>query len=178
MSSRLCVFCGAAAGASPLYVAAARELGAAMAKAGIGLIYGAGGAGVMGALSDAVLAGGGEVIGVIPEALMAREYGRTDIADLRVVGSMHERKQLMHELADGFIALPGGLGTLEELFEAVTWTQLGLHDKPVVLLNVNGYYDPLLALLDHAVTEGFMTTRDRTLAKSAGDVPEALALAH
>ena len=174
---RVCVFCGASAGASPSYVRAAQELGTALAETGVGLVYGAGGVGVMGALSDAALAAGGEVIGVIPESLMAREFGRTDLKDLRIVGSMHERKQLMHDLSGGFIALPGGLGTLEELFEAVTWTQLGLHDKPVVLLNVDGYYDPLIALLEHAVDQGFMSAHDRTLLRSTTDVHEALRLA-
>jgi uncharacterized protein (TIGR00730 family) len=175
--ARVCVFCGASAGVSPSYVRAARKLGTALAQAGVGLVYGAGGVGVMGALSDAALAAGGEVIGVIPESLMAREFGRTDLKDLRVVASMHERKQLMHDLSDGFVALPGGLGTLEELFEAVTWTQLGLHDKPVVLLNVDGYYDPLIALLDHGVDQGFMSAHDRTLLRCASDVHEALGLA-
>lgn len=174
---RVCVFCGASSGASPLYVEAAGLLGAALARSGVGLVYGAGGVGVMGALSDAAIAAGGEVIGVIPESLMAREFGRTDLKDLRVVGSMHERKQLMHDLSDGFIALPGGLGTLEELFEAVTWTQLGLHDKPVVLLNVDGYYDPLAELLDHALAQGFIGRADRSLMQITTDVDHAIRLA-
>ncbi len=174
--SRVCVFGGASAGSAPSYLQVAGELGAALAKAGLGLVYGAGGVGVMGAVSDGALAAGGEVIGVIPEALMAREYGRTDLADLRVVPTMHERKQLMHDLSLGFIALPGGLGTLEELFEAVTWTQLGLHDKRVVLVNVDGFYDPLLQMVDHAVTAGFVSAADRALLLATADVDEAVRL--
>jgi len=175
--TRVCVFGGSAAGAAPSYTRVAHELGAALARAGLGLVYGGGGVGVMGAVSDGALAAGGEVIGVIPGWMVQREYGRTDLADLRIVGSMHERKQLMHDLSAGFIALPGGLGTLEELFEAVTWTQLGLHDKHVVLLNVDGYYDPLLKLVDHAVEAGFLRAPGRSLILSTTDVDEAIALA-
>ena len=132
---------------------------------------------MMGAVSDAALKAGGEVIGVIPHALVDLEAGRTDLEDLRVVGSMHERKALMHELADAFIALPGGLGTLEELTEVLTWNQLGLNGKPVVLLDVRGYWAPLLALLDHAVQEGFVRAADRALIRHTSDLDEALTLA-
>lgn len=151
---RLCVFCGASAGSSGEYVAVGRQLGAELGRRGIGLVYGAGGVGVMGAVSDGVLSSGGEVIGVIPQSLFDREYGRTDITELRVVETMHERKAIMHELADAFLVLPGGLGTFEEMFETVTWAQLGLQHKPLVVLNIGGYYTPLAELLSHAVSEG------------------------
>jgi uncharacterized protein (TIGR00730 family) len=170
----ICVFGGASSGASSTFPDVAAELGRALTRAGLGVVYGAGGVGVMGALSDAVLSAGGDIVGVIPEGLMAREYGRRDLTDLRVVASMHERKQLMHNLSRGFIALPGGLGTLEDLLEAVTWTQLGLHDKPVVLLNVEGYFDPLLTLLSHAVEQGFMTPADRDLMAVTNDIDTAI----
>ena len=132
---------------------------------------------MMGAVSGAALKAGGEVIGVIPHALVDLEAGRTDLEDLRVVGSMHERKALMHELADAFIALPGGLGTLEELTEVLTWNQLGINGKPVVLLDVHGYWGPLLVLLDHAVEQGFILPADRALIRHTSDLEEALALA-
>ena len=131
---------------------------------------------MMGALSRAAIESGGEVIGVIPEALTAREQVPSDLRDVRIVGSMHERKALMHELADAFIALPGGLGTLEELLEIVTWSQLGLHDKPITLLDVDAYFAPLVAMLDHAVAEGFLAPAGRALVQRAGTVDEALSL--
>jgi uncharacterized protein (TIGR00730 family) len=173
---RVCVFCGASPGGRPAYLEAATALGRELARRGIGLVYGAGGRGVMGALADGALAAGGHVTGVIPRALVDRELGRHDLGDLRVVGSMHERKALMHELSDGFVTLPGGLGTFEELFEIVTWGQLGLHAKPVVLLDVESYFSPLLAMLDHAVAEGFVRPSDRDPVRRAGSVMEALAL--
>jgi len=169
---RICVFCGASAGASPEYVAQARRLGGELGRRGLGLVYGAGGVGVMGAVSDGALAAGGEVIGVIPQALMEREYGRRDLADLRVVDTMHERKAMMHELADAFLVLPGGLGTLEEMFETLTWSQLGLQHKPLVVFNIDGYYTPLRNLLDHGVAEGFLTGRDAALVRFADSVDE------
>jgi len=153
---RLTVFCGSSSGRSPAYVEAARALGREMLAQGIGLVYGGAGVGLMGALADTLLEGGGEVIGVIPRHLVAREIAHADVTDLRVVGSMHERKALMAELGDGFVALPGGVGTLEELFEAWTWAQLGLHVKPCAVLNVEGYFDSLLRLIEHTVEEGFM----------------------
>jgi uncharacterized protein (TIGR00730 family) len=154
----------------------AEQLGRRLAQEKIGVVYGAGGVGVMGALSDAVLDAGGELIGVIPRALMDRERGRPDLPDLRVVGSMHERKALMHELADAYLVLPGGLGTLEELLEVTTWAQLGLHRKPIVVLDIEGYYRPLMALLDHGVAEGFVTHRARSLLRQAPTIEAALRL--
>lgn len=173
---RVCVFCGSGDGARPRYRAIAEQLGRRLAQEKIGVVYGAGGVGVMGALSDAVLDEGGELIGVIPQALMDREQGRRDLPDLRVVESMHERKALMHELADAYLVLPGGLGTFEELLEVTTWAQLGLHRKPIVVLDVEGYYRPLMALLDHGVTEGFMTRRDRALLTEAPTIGHAVRL--
>jgi uncharacterized protein (TIGR00730 family) len=160
---RVCVFCGSSSGADPQYQAAARQTGEALVRHGLGLVYGGGGIGLMKHLADAVLVAGGQVIGVIPESLMARELGHREVADLRVVGSMHERKALMAELSDAFIAMPGGYGTLEEFCEVVTWSQLGLHAKPCGLLNVKGYYDPLTVLLDHAVGERFLRPEHREL---------------
>ncbi len=159
----LCVFCGSSAGHSPAYAAAARRLGARLAADGVALIYGGGGVGMMGALADAVLDGGGRVTGVIPRALAQRELAHSRVADMRVVPDMHSRKALMADLADAFVALPGGLGTLDELLEAITWAQLGLHSKPIGLLDLNGYFAPLLALIDHAVAEGFVAPDDRRL---------------
>lgn len=169
---RICVFCGASAGASTEYVSQGYALGAELGRRGHGLVYGAGGVGVMGAVSDGALSTGGEVIGVIPQALMDREYGRLDLSDLRVVATMHERKAIMHELADAFLVLPGGLGTLEEMFETLTWSQLGLQHKPLVVLNIGGYYTPLRNLLAHAVAEGFMTPADQALVHFADTVAE------
>lgn len=153
---RLCVFCGANAGRDPIYREAAQALGSLLAREGIGLVYGGASIGLMGAVADAARAAGGEVIGVIPRALMKREIAHAGLADLRVVGSMHERKALMAELADGFIALPGGVGTLEELFEVWTWVHLGLHRKPCALLDVAGFYSGLARFLDHVDGEGFL----------------------
>ena len=150
-------------GTRPEYGGAARALGALLAARGIGLVYGGASVGLMGAVADAALAGGSEVIGVIPRALVAREVAHHQLADLRVVSSMHERKAQMSELADGFIALPGGLGTFEELLEMLTWAQLGLHSKPVGLLNAADYYTPVLALVEHAIAAGFVPTPDRDL---------------
>ena len=153
---RICVYCGSSPGADPIHREAAENLGALLAARGIGLVYGGGNVGLMGSIADAALRAGGEVIGVIPTALMDKELGHTGVTKLHVVTSMHERKQLMADLSDGFIALPGGIGTLEELFETFTWLQLGFHDKPVALLNVAGFYDHLLAFLRHAADERFL----------------------
>jgi len=153
---RLCVFCGSSRGARDIYVNAAQQLGHELARRHIELVYGGGNVGLMGVVADAVLAGGGHVIGVIPEQLMARELGHTGIQDLRIVKTMHERKAMMAELADGFIALPGGIGTYEEFFEVLTWAQLGIHEKPCAVLNVDGFYNPVLSLLNHAVEEAFI----------------------
>jgi uncharacterized protein (TIGR00730 family) len=153
---RVCVFCGANPGARPAYAAAAEELAALLVSDDIGVVYGGGGVGLMGKLADAVLANGGEITGVIPRALIDKEIDHHSVPDLRVVESMHERKALMAELADAFVALPGGIGTLEELFEVYTWAQLGLHQKPCGLLDVEGYYEGIAAFLDHAVRECFL----------------------
>jgi uncharacterized protein (TIGR00730 family) len=172
------VFCGSSRGRREAYFAAARETGAELARRGIGLVFGGGSVGLMREVADAALAGGGEVIGVIPEALVAMEVAHHGLADLRIVGSMHERKALMAELADAFVALPGGFGTLEEFCEVLTWSQLGLHAKPCGLLNVEGYYDPLLALFDHAVEERFVHPQHRGMvlrAASPGPLLDALA---
>jgi uncharacterized protein (TIGR00730 family) len=152
----LCVFCGSSPGARPEYRDAAAAFGATLAGRGVRLVYGGGHVGLMGVVADAVLAGGGKVVGVITDGLQAREVGHTGLPDLRVVATMHERKALMASMADAFVALPGGAGTLDEFFEAWTWTQLGIHRKPVGLLNVAGYFDPLLAFLDRAVADRFI----------------------
>lgn len=170
---RVCVFCGSNTGSRPAYREAALQLGAALARRGIGLVYGGGAVGLMGALADAVLAAGGEVVGVIPEALVAAEVAHRGLTERRVVSSMHERKAAMADLADAFIALPGGFGTLEEFCEVLTWAQLGLHQKPCGLLNVQGYFEHFLAMLDHAVTERFARPEHRALVLEAKD-PEAL----
>jgi uncharacterized protein (TIGR00730 family) len=153
---RLCVFCGSAAGRRAAYTDAAYALATALLDRGLGLVYGGGSVGLMGTLADAVLAGGGEVIGVLPRGLARKELAHDGLTELHVVGSMHERKALMASLADGFVALPGGLGTLEEILEVLTWAQLGIHRKPVGLVDVGGYWGGLLALLRHAVGEGFV----------------------
>jgi uncharacterized protein (TIGR00730 family) len=153
---RICVFAGSNLGARHEYSAVARELGRAFALRELGLIYGGARVGLMGAVADAVLAARGHVTGIIPEALVAKEVAHAGLSELRVVRSMHERKAMMADLADGFIALPGGWGTLEEFFEVLTWAQLGLHQKPCGLLNVEGYYDRLLSFMGHAVDEGFL----------------------
>src|SRR5689334_15271134 len=153
---RICVYAGSNAGADPAYGRGAEALGRELARRGIGLVYGGGHVGLMGAVADAVLGAGGEAIGIIPEALMRRELGHRGLTELRVVGSMHERKAQMAELADGFVALPGGIGTLEELVEVMTWSQLGIHAKPCGVLDVGGFYAGLQAVLDHMVAEGFL----------------------
>jgi len=171
---RICVFCGSSVGSRPQYAASARELGRMLAERGLGVVFGGGKVGLMGVLADAALAAGGEAIGVIPEALVAREIGHSGLTKLHVVRSMHERKTRMADLADAFIALPGGYGTFEEFFEAVTWTHLGIHQKPCGLLNVDGYYDALLALLSRAVADGFIREANRALVLDTPDVPTLL----
>lgn len=160
---RVCVFCGSSTGTKPEYVEAAETLGRMLAERGLGLVYGGGNIGLMGAMATAALKAGAEVIGVIPEALLKFEVGHLDITKLHVVGSMHERKALMAELSDAFIALPGGIGTMEELFEVWTWGQLGLHPKPLGFLDVAGFYDHLHAFLDHMTAEGFLRERHRAM---------------
>jgi uncharacterized protein (TIGR00730 family) len=169
----LCVFCGSNSGASPAYGEAAARLGRTLAGRGLILVYGGGRVWLMGVVADAALAAGGTVTGVIPEALATRELAHGTLSDLQVVGSMHERKARMSELSDGFIALPGGIGTLEEWFEVWTWSQLGFQPKPCGLLNVAGYYDHLLAFLDHMTAERFLTDPHRGMAV-VDDDPERL----
>jgi uncharacterized protein (TIGR00730 family) len=161
--TRICVFCGSSAGARPEYALAAEQLAREMTRRGIGLVFGGGAIGLMGVIADAMLAAGGHAIGVIPHALVAREIAHRGLPDLRVVNSMHERKAMMAGLADAFIAMPGGFGTFEEFCEVVTWTQLGVHRKACGLLNVGGFYDPLIALFDRAVAEGFVKPENRPI---------------
>jgi uncharacterized protein (TIGR00730 family) len=158
---RVCVFCGSYDGARAAYREAAQRMGAALARRGLTLVYGGGSTGLMGALADAALDHGGRVIGVVPAGLFPDDIVHHGLSELRLVGSMHERKALMAQLADAFVALPGGMGTLEELCEALTWRQIGLHRKPCGLLNVDRFYDPLLAMLDHTVGEGFIKLEHR-----------------
>jgi uncharacterized protein (TIGR00730 family) len=161
--NRICVFCGSSPGARPEYIEAARQLGRTLAGRGIGLVYGGAKVGTMGQLASAALEAGGEVVGVIPEQLVKREVAFAELTNLHVVGSMHERKARMEELSDGFIALPNGLGTFEEFFEVLTWAQLGIHHKPCGFLNVCGYYDQLIAFLDHAVEQQFLRAEYRAM---------------
>ena len=170
---RVCVFCGSSPGRDPLYRDAASRLARTLVARRLGLVFGGGSVGLMGVLADAVLGAGGEAIGVIPHGLAAREVAHRGLRDLRVVPSMHARKSLMAELSDAFLALPGGFGTFEELFEVITWAQLGIHRKPIGLLNAGGYYDGLIGFLDHAVAEGFVSVENRGLVQVA-DTPEAL----
>ena len=170
---RVCVFAGSSSGRNPLYARAAQELGAVLASRHIGLVYGGARVGLMGAMADAVLAGGGEVVGVIPDSLVEKEVAHTGLTSLRVVRSMHERKALMAEMADAFVALPGGWGTLDEMFEILTWAQLRLHNKPCGLLNVQGYFDRLLSFLDLTMEQGFVRREYRALL-SVADRPTAL----
>ncbi|MFI5367265.1 MAG: TIGR00730 family Rossman fold protein [Candidatus Binatia bacterium] len=161
--NRVCVFCGSSLGTSPHYTAAAQRIGAILAHRQITLVYGGGNVGLIGVLANAVLGAGGDVIGVIPQALADLEVAHTGLPDLRIVGSMHERKALMADLSDGFIALPGGIGTLEELCEILTWAQLGMHAKPCGVLNVQGYFDHLTTFLDHTVRERFFRAEHRAM---------------
>ena len=170
---RICVFCGASPGSSPRYLEAARKMGETLARRGLGLVYGGGSVGLMGAVADATLAAGGEVIGVIPRALQLRELAHARLTKLHVVASMHERKAKMADLSDGFVALPGGMGTLEEMAEILTWAQLGLHDRPSGLLDVDGYYAPLIGFFDQAVASGFLRPEHRALLLVESD-PDAL----
>lgn len=174
LKRRLCVFCGSARGGDPAYTEAAQTMGRLLADRDIGLVYGGGGIGLMTDIADAVLLGDGDVTGVIPEQLEKREVGHKTLTKLHVVRDMHERKALMCDLSDGFCALPGGFGTFDEFFEIITWAQLQIHSKPVGILNVNGYFDPLLALVDHAVKEGFVRPEYRALIQEASEPAELL----
>jgi len=171
---RICVFCGSSAGARPAYAEAASVLGALLAKRGIGLVYGGGRLGLMGIVADAALSAGGAVLGVIPQAMVQQERVHTGLTELRVVASMHERKAVMSELADAFIAMPGGFGTLEEFCEVLTWTQLGLQRKPCGILNVCAYFDHLLRLFDQAVEERFLRPEHRALVLADQDAASLL----
>jgi uncharacterized protein (TIGR00730 family) len=170
---RICVFCGSRSGVRPEYVEAARAMGRALLRRNIGLVYGGGCVGLMGVIADVVVEGNGEVIGVIPQFLAERELAHSGITELVTVHSMHERKAIMAQKADAFVALPGGYGTIEEFCETLTWAQLELHRKPCGILNFANYYDPLIALLDHAVVEGFLTPKNRSLVIEETD-PERL----
>ncbi len=171
---RVCVYAGSNPGSDPAYADAARALAGVMAERGTGLVYGGGKVGLMGVLADTILQAGGEAIGVMPQALIDREIGHPGLTELKVVDSMHERKAQMAELADGFVAVPGGIGTLEELIEVYTWSQLGIHDKACGVLNTRGYYDGLAAFLDHAVQEGFLRTQHRAVLTVTEDPRELL----
>jgi hypothetical protein len=171
---QVCVFCGSSPGSGPGYLAAAEEVGRTLAERGIGLVYGGAGVGTMGALADAALAAGGRVTGVIPRSLVDREVAHRGLTDLHVVADLHERKAKMASLADAFLALPGGAGTLEELFEVITWAQLGLHDKPIALLDVDGFYQPMLTFLDHSAAQGFLRSEYRDMLVVDTDVSAVL----
>lgn len=166
--NRLCVYCGSSPGTGDRYVAAARAFGNLLVQQEIGLVYGGAKQGIMGAIANTVLQGGGSVTGVIPHALHGKEVAHTGLTELHVVDSMHERKSLMAVLSDGFVAMPGGYGTLEEIIEVITWGQLGFHDKPCGILNVDGYFDHLLAFLDHSEAEGFLRAQHRSMLLVAG----------
>ena len=170
---RICVFCGSKVGSNSLYRQAARELGFLLVARGIALVYGGGSVGLMGVIADAMLEAGGEVIGVIPEMLATKELLHTRVKEMHVMQTMHARKSRMAELADAFIALPGGFGTFEELLEMITWGQLGIHRKPIGLLNVADYFDPLIRFIDHAIAEGFIKPKHRQLVRVANE-PRAL----
>lgn len=159
----LCIYCGSSIGSSPAYTNAARQLARTLVDDNIALVYGGGKVGLMGVIADEVLRLGGEVTGVIPKALVDKEVGHQGLTRLHIVRDMHERKAMMANLADGFVAMPGGIGTLEELFEIFTWSQLGFHDKPIGLLNVTGFYDGLIGFLDHVVNEGFLKAKQASL---------------
>jgi len=171
------VYCGSADGTNPAFLADARALGKAIAAHGLGMVYGGANVGLMGAVADAALAGGSEVIGILPAVLEGREIAHTGLTALELVPTMHDRKARMAELADAFLVLPGGYGTLDELLEAVTWAQLGLHAKPVILINTAGYWNGLLAFLDTAVKAGFLKRRNRQLLRVAASAREAVAMA-
>lgn len=170
---RICVYCGSNPGKSAEFLASARTLAGELVQRDIGLVYGGASVGLMGEIADTVLAGGGEVIGVIPQALVDKEVSHAGLTELKIVNSMHERKEIMADLSDGFIALPGGLGTIEEIFEVLTWAQLGFHHKPCALLNVKGYYNQLTQFLNHAAAEGFIADTHREMLL-VGEHPHSL----
>jgi len=171
----VCVYCGSATGARPVYAEAAKAFGRALVAADLSLVYGGGRVGLMGLIADEVLAAGGRAVGVIPELLLAKEVGHTDLTELHVVPDMHERKKKMADLSDAFVAMPGGVGTFEEFFEVYTWAQLGYHQKPVGLLDVNGYFDPLMSMLRHTIEEGFMRAPYLDIIQIAAEPGEMIA---
>jgi len=171
---RLCVFCGSSSGSEPIYIQAAVEIGWLLAEHDIELVYGGGRIGLMGCLADAVLTAGGKVIGVIPKALVAREVAHTGLTELLIVESMHERKAKMEQLSDGFIALPGGFGTIDEFFEILTWSQIGIHQKPCALLNVDSYFDCIIAFIDNAVKQKFILPAHRDMIIAVSEPIELL----
>jgi uncharacterized protein (TIGR00730 family) len=173
---RWCVFCGSSPGKDPRFVEYAAAVGTALARAGNEVVYGGGRTGLMGAVADAAIAAGGNVIGIIPRQLEEREVAHRGISDLRVVGSMHERKALMAELSDGFVALPGGFGTFEEFCEAVTWVQLGIHRKPCLLANLAGYYGPLVRQFDHGFESGFISPANREIVQVVSSLEALLSI--
>jgi uncharacterized protein (TIGR00730 family) len=174
MIRSVCVFCGSAPGARPSYSAAAEELGTALAQRGITLVYGGGRLGLMGIVAEATLKAGGRVVGVIPRMLIERELAHVKLTQQHVVNTMHERKTLMAEMSDGFVGLPGGMGTFDELVEIVTWAQLGLHAKPVILANIENYFAPMYAMLDYAVAEKFVTPESRARWRNAESVTRVM----
>jgi uncharacterized protein (TIGR00730 family) len=176
MTRSICVFCGSAPGARPIYADAARELGTLLARSGTTVVYGGGRLGLMGIVADAALQAGGRVVGVIPRMLIERELAHPNLTRQHVVTTMHERKTLMAEMSDGFVGLPGGMGTFDELVEIVTWAQLGLHAKPVVLANIDNYFAPLYAMLDNAVAEGFVTAESRSRWRNAQTVTSVMGI--
>ncbi len=170
----VCVFCGSSSGRRPEYRAAAELVGRTLASRGIRLVYGGGNVGLMGTTADAALAAGGQVVGVIPDVLMAKEVGHTSLTELHVVRNLHERKAMMADLSDAFVALPGGFGTFEEFCEVITWSQLSLHQKPCGLLNIAGYWDPMVRMFDHAVEEGFLKPQNRNIVLVDADFEKLL----
>jgi uncharacterized protein (TIGR00730 family) len=170
----ICVYCGSKTGSLPIYADVAAGVGRSLAEAGIRIVYGGGRVGLMGIVADAAMAAGGEVVGVIPAALDRREVAHTGLTKLHIVRTMHKRKAMMAELSDAFLTLPGGLGTLEELFETLTWSQLGIHSKPLGLINVNAYFDPLLAMLNTFVASGFLLQAHRDLLLEAATLPDMI----
>ncbi len=171
---QVCIFCGSYQGTQPMYMTAAHAMGMGLAQRGLGLVYGGGRVGLMSAVADGTLAGGGKAVGVIPQSLVDRELAHPNLSEIHVVTSMHTRKAMMAEISDAFIAMPGGFGTLDELFEIITWAQLGFHHKPIALLNIGGYFDPLLTFIDHMATEGFIKPKDREAVLVKNEVDELL----
>jgi uncharacterized protein (TIGR00730 family) len=171
---QVCIFCGSYQGSQPIYMTAAHAMGMGLAQRGLGLVYGGGRVGLMGAVADGTLAGGGKVVGVIPQSLVDRELAHARLSEMHVVSSMHERKAMMAEIADAFVAMPGGFGTLDELFEIITWAQLGFHHKPIALLNVGGYFEPMLTFIEHMATEGFIKPEHRRAVLVKNEVDDLL----